>query len=51
MGFTTHFMNGAPQEIKVKLMKVDNLISTKKTQLKENSTERKFNREFCRNGP
>ena len=32
-------------------MKVDDWSSTKKIQLKENSTERKFNQEFCGKEP
>ena len=46
IGFITRFMNGAPQEIKVKI--------NESWQLKfyqENSTERKFNQEFCGKEP
>ena len=39
MGFVTRFINGAPQEIKVKINEIDYWSSTKKIQLKENSTE------------
>ena len=46
MGFITCFMNGAPQEIKVKI----NESRLLKFYL-ENSTERKFNREFCGKEP
>ena len=42
MGFVTRFMNGAPLEIKVKINE-SRLLKF----YKENSTERKFNREFC----
>ncbi len=52
MGFVTGFMNGAPQEIKVKinesrLLKFYQENSTERKFNKKNSTERKLNREFC----
>ena len=46
MGFVTRFMNGAPQAIKVKINE-SRLLNFNQ----ENSTERKFNREFCGKEP
>ena len=46
MGLVTRFMNGAPQEIKVKINEIRLLKF-----YQENSTERKFNQEFCGKEP
>ena len=51
IGFVTHFLNRAPQEIKVKINESQLLKFYQENSTKINSTEKKIDREFCGKEP